>query len=549
VRNVPAVTILFALFPAIAAVAGPAFDPATGIWRSVDSVHALDGSTTEAAQARAVWQFGPNVAVHPADGSQHLWPDIVALPATGVLCAAWMDDHTGAYKIYSAASADAGATWGSVSRVDDSAGSAMARFVSLAPLADGTLAAVWEDVRAGGWNWNVYFARGTWDPGQTRFLWSAAVRVNTTGGSTDAGSYMHPSIAAGPGGRVCVAWTDWREGIFFQVYSRTSTDNGATWGTEVRISDEIGYQPVAGDPCLLLDPLAGGGGGAGDLLCVWNDWRGNVPGGRYPEVYFSRSTDGGATWMVPNVHVNDVVNYYQQVAKRVVAVTLSGRIAVGWYNDDLAGPAELRMSISTDRGATWGTSTTVNDPSTGAGVPVHLIGGQGNDILAAWMGYAGNWNAYFRSSGDAGTTWGGVVRLDDDATGAATYNPIIAVLPAGSPVALLQDTRPGTGAYNIWAASGVRDPSDAAAVSGEAPASLRVTPNPSRGGFVRLDCAFDPGPGARLRVIAPDGREVLRQSFVGTGPFLLPSPAGSGQYWLLVEGGKIRAATRVTVLE
>jgi len=531
---------------------GFSFDPVTNTWRAVESVAPTRPDVWDdgGAGVRASWTFGPNVRVHPADGAQHVWPNLVSLP-DGKLYAAWMDDRTGTYKIYGAVSTDRGLTWQADQRIDDAAPAAMSRFVSLAVLGDGRIGAVWEDVRTGGWNWNVFFSRGVWNPGLGAFVWSSSIRVNTTGGSTSAGDYMHPSLAADRFGRISAAWTDWRDGVFYQIYFRSSTDGGTTWGNEVRISDQIGYQPVAGDPSLAVDMFDNSDPPA--LLCTWNDWRGNVGGGRYPEVYFARSTDGGVSWTIPNVRVNDITDYYQQVAMRVVTATLSGVLAIGWFNDDFSGPSEMRVSRSTNDGMTWSASTALSEPVTGGGVPVNLTGGIGNDLLASWMGYAGDWNVYFRASGDAGVGWGSVVRVDDDATGAATYNPIIIALPDGNPMVALQDTRPGLAAYNIWVAPGIRDPALVEPAAGSTAGSLWIAPNPARGAAVLrwMVPATDP---AHLRIVDITGRIMLDEPAPAAGDMIWrpgargSAPAAAGIYYVLLAGQSGTLRTRLTLL-
>jgi hypothetical protein len=504
------------------------------------------GAQETPAEGPADWTFGPNVPVSTGPGNR-LWPDLIALP-DGKLYASWMDDRTGTYHIYGAQSVDGGHTWSADQRIDDAPGSSMARFVSLAVLGPDRIGAVWEDVRAGGWNWNVFFARGIWNAGAGRFDWSASTRVNTTGGSTDAGSYMHPSIDADRFGRVYVAWTDWRDGVFYQVWFRSSTDGGTTWNGEVRISDQIGYEPVAGDPCLAVDPRDAADPPA--LLCVWNDWRGYAPGGRYPNVYFARSTDGGLSWSNPNVPVNDVTNYYQQAAKRVIATTSAGTIAVGWFNDDFVGPSEMRVSRSTDLGASWGTSAVLSEAVTGAGVCPNLAGGMGEDLLASWPGYAADWNIYFRASTDGGGTWSLPQRIDDDATGAASDRPIIAVLPFGNPVLVSQDSRP-TPAWAIWAEPGLRNP---AALDGEVaflPVGLSVGPNPA-GGPVTLRWNMPAAQAVRLRVVDPGGRVLLDRRVPARERMTWNPTEGAGLapgvYYVILDQGARRERSKLILL-
>jgi len=509
------------------------YRPEANVWRADDPVPSAAMTGGALGGERTSWTFGANVRV--SQGGQQVWQDIVRFGG-GRLCAAWMDDRTGTYKIYSSVSTDGGTTWLTDQRVDDSPAGAMARFVTLSPIGLFDVVAVWEDSRSSGGVDNVYFSRGVWNAGSSRLDWSPSVRVNTAGGTNDVSNYMHPSVAVGYG-RVHVAWSDWREGPFFQVYSRTSTDEGLTWGPEIRISDEIGYQPVAGDPSLVIDGSSGGN--PMPVLCAWNDWRGNAPGGRYPNVYFARSTDGGLTWTNPNVMVNDVTDGYQQVSKHVVAIAPSRVIAVGWYNDDYVGQPDMRVSRSTNLGATWGASARVSDPVIGCDVAVALDLGIDNDILTSWSGYTTDWNAYFRGSDDAGATWSPILRVDDDASGGRSGSPNIATLPDGSPMIVLQDTRPGYGPYGTWVAPGHRAGNSSVEDGGRfADAGTLVTaPIPASDGQAVIHWSIPGARDARMCVADAAGRLVFERQVLATGEMSFRSTLPAGTYFVTVGDG------------
>lgn len=500
------------------------------VWKADEPSTLGPAGGAEPNETFTTWTFGANVRV--SQGGQQLWPDIVRFGG-GKLCASWMDDRTGTYKIYSSVSTDGGITWLADQRVDDSPAGVMARFVTLHWLGLADVCAVWEDVRAGS-TWNVYYSRGVWNGGMNRIDWSPSLRVNTTGGTTDSGSYMHPSVAV-DAARIFVAWTDWRDGVFYQVYSRASTDEGITWGAETRVSDNIGYQPVAGDPSLFVD--SSGPTDPRPIVCVWNDWRGYAPGGRYPNVAFARSTDAGASWTT-NVIVNDVTDYYQQVSKHVIAIPpASGAISVGWYNDDFAGQPEMRVSRSIDHGVTWGASRAVSDPVTGCGVSVALALGIDDDILTSWMGYVNDWNVYFRASDDAGETWFPILRADDDATGGASYSPNLATLPDGSPMVVMQDSRPGYGPYCAWVAPGHRAGSSGVEeMDGSADGALRIYPNPAHG-KTRIRWSLPTADPGEVRILDASGRLVYRRSVSGPGGIVWNTSSPAGVYFVTLADG------------
>ncbi len=417
------------------------------------------------------WTFAPNVRPHPETTGQHLWPDIARAP-DGTVSVAWMDDHAaGGYHIFYSASTDEGETWSTPERVDDRTTGDQSKFVSLAVTPSGRAVAVWEDNRTGAIN--LYFSIRT---GVNQ--WSPNVKVNTAGGPPSDEDYMDGSITVVDEQRYFVAWTDWREGVYTQVYMRGTRDGGKTWTPETRISDEIGYEPLAGDPCLISDP-ASGGPGAEILYCVMNDWRGYAPGGRYPEVYFSGSTNGGATWS-DGVVVNDIHDYFQQVASKVMVRRQDGGITVGWYDDSYYGPS-FRTSVSTDRGVTWGPSARVDDPLLGGTGTYPAIGGFGNTIFACWDAPGSGGDAYFRESLDGGLSWTEPeVRMDDDTTGASTTNPVLVGASGDQVTAAWEDTRPGFSNWEIYTSTGTRNPASVGSESIAAAPSVLCYPNPSR---------------------------------------------------------------------
>lgn len=89
-----------------------------------------------------------------------------------------------------------------------------------------------EDVE---WVHDVYHERST-DGGQT---WSSPVRLSSDDPDDLVGQY-HPGLAIAPDGRIDIAWWDFRNdnGNFANdVYLASSTDNGATWSPDVRVTD------------------------------------------------------------------------------------------------------------------------------------------------------------------------------------------------------------------------------------------------------------------------------------------------------------------------
>ena len=103
--------------------------------------------------------------------------------------------------------------------------------------------------------------------------WTSKRLTNNTGSS------CFPAIAAS-GLNVYVVWYDDTFGGNYDIYFRISTDKGATWQTQKRLTNNTGSS---------YDPKIAVSGS--NVYVVWHD---DTPGNS--EIYFRRSTDYGATW-------------------------------------------------------------------------------------------------------------------------------------------------------------------------------------------------------------------------------------------------------------
>lgn len=541
-------------------LAGPAsaagrFDPSARVWAIPRDLPPSHSVASGAAGSRDIaqpaggsdWSFSPNVRAHPAQSGQHLWPDIAAGPG-GVIGVAWMDDHApGGYHVFYCQSLDGGATWSAPEQVDTRVTGAYSKFVDLDFTPSGIAVAVWEDDRGG--VYNAYLSRR--DPAAGGTPWTTNVKVNTAGSPPSGSDFMNPSLGVLDNDRWFIAWTDWREGVYHQVYARATRDRGATFTVERRVSDALGLDPVAGDPCLVADRVAPGPSGAETLYCVTNDWRGFAPGGRYPNVFFYRSTNGGLTWTT-GVQVNDVAPYFQQTSSHALAQLDDGALVAGWLNGDFVS-SHFHVNVSEDEGATWETSAQVDEASPGGAGVYSSVVTLGGRAFAAFDIYEGNWNVYFRASADGGRTWTEpMARMDDDASGGPAGNAVLAPRTPGDVAAAWQDGRGS--AWQIFASRGTRAGTGVAGApaAGTRPA-LVAYPNPSRvGDEVRLAPAPGaPRAGSGIVVCYPTGRRLRTLDTPGDGARWDGRDAAGresppGVYWVRpLEGGASTAIVRL----
>jgi hypothetical protein len=153
----------------------------------------------------------------------------------------------GSVNLYVAKSADAGKAW-SATRLDVSAAAPgcedeecgegyLGAQVALASDTDGTLYALWSAGSASLGPQRIYFSSST-NGGEN---WLPRVSVSSAEPGVE---HAFPAIVAGNGGDVRIAWMDQRNSSgnspYWNTYYRSSSNGGATWGEEIRIS---GYVP------------------------------------------------------------------------------------------------------------------------------------------------------------------------------------------------------------------------------------------------------------------------------------------------------------------
>jgi len=173
----------------------------------------------------------------------------------------WMDSRGGP-RIYYTRSLDRGATW----ETDRAIVTVSSQFASLAVSAAGVHVA-YADFREGEATPRIWYTRSV-DQGAT---WEAAVPLAETFSS------WYPSIAAA-GSRVQALWLDNRHGDAAEVYAKESSDGGASWQPDARLTE---HASESKEPSVALSGAY--------VHAVWHDDRdGNW------EIYYKRGHAGGS---------------------------------------------------------------------------------------------------------------------------------------------------------------------------------------------------------------------------------------------------------------
>ena len=158
------------------------------------------------------------------------------------------DGTKGRETLYISKSSDAGETWST--RLMDVSGAPpdcsayrcewgyLGAQITMTSDSAGTLYALWNSGSADKSPQRIYFASST-TAGDT---WSPKLNVSTAPSSVE---HAFPALAAGDAGDVRIAWMDTRSTPLWNTLYRSSTNGGATWSAEARISSYVpGYRYI-----------------------------------------------------------------------------------------------------------------------------------------------------------------------------------------------------------------------------------------------------------------------------------------------------------------
>lgn len=259
-----------------------------------------------------------------------------------------------------------------------------------------SLHCVWQDNRDG--NYEVYYKRST-DNGAT---WGSDTRL-----TSNSNWSLFPTLAVS-GSAVHLLWMDDRDGNR-ETYFKRSTDNGNTWSSDERLSNDADW---TWSPAIAA---------AGDTVhAVW--YESDAGGNLGKDIWYVRSTNAGATW-------NSAVNLTNDLGVSMgPCVGVSGSVVHVVWEDNRDGNYEIYGKRSTDNGASWGSDTRLTSnsaASTGSSIDV-----SGPNAHLAWTDERdGNSEVYYKSSVNHGLSWGPDERLTNDGA-TSFYNSISVSGPA-----------------------------------------------------------------------------------------------------------------------
>lgn len=348
----------------------------------------------------------------------------LAVGHDGTVVAVWSDTRDGRSNIYAARSGNSGHSFGPNRRVNDTPGTAGLFGATVALDRQNRASVVWFDRRDG--DDDIFFAHERADG----VGFTPNVRVNDDKTTQAASSEFEqdeffesdasrgsaayqtlPSIAVDRQGVVYVAWQDYRRNQA-DIYFAKSTDGGQSFGPNVRVNDDLGRAGQL-SPALAVDD-------SGTISVAWHDMRtGN------PDIFFATSTDGGKTFS-RNVRVDDDPGTAGQYDPSL-AVDARGAVYVAWH-DLRSGQPDIFFAASRDRGETFGPNRRVNDDQ-GEAFQFHpsvAVSGEGG-VAIAWEDYRhGHADIYLSISRDRGATFSPNRRLNDEQSPVAHLHASVA---------------------------------------------------------------------------------------------------------------------------
>lgn len=199
--------------------------------------------------------------------------------------------------------------------------------------------------------------------------------------SNNAGNSQIPQIAVDSKGNIYVVWLD-NSASNNSVFFSRSMDESATFSSPLNLSNNPGGSALF--PQVAIDPTTG------NIYAAWFDSNAGNPG-----IFFSRSTDGGATFSVP-------INGPAVAGPVVMAVDSSGRIFLVWTSNNSAGAPRFVFSRSLDAGTTFSAPLFISTNAPSGNQAFMTLDSSGN-IIMVWT-EASPSNIFLSRSTDGGAT-------------------------------------------------------------------------------------------------------------------------------------------------
>ncbi|MEZ6016236.1 MAG: sialidase family protein [Planctomycetota bacterium] len=246
-----------------------------------------------------------------------------------------------------------------------------------------------------------------------------AQRLNTNGFNPNGNNRIDGAVIAQHGNSFYAAWAEQFGTTEFtqDIYFSRSTDDGANWNVPVRV--DLGDLPNANDSDLPKIAVSD----SGAIVVVWEESRDAfAQQSTNDDLFYNRSTDGGVTWMASSLPLNTATagaNILSDIDRAWLSVS-GNTFHVTWEEDTLTalgGSEEVWYTRSTDAGATWSTPIIVSNNAGSNDVDEPKVEADGNLAVICYIDAADDVIAH--RSTDGGATWSTGVPIESDPNGNA----------------------------------------------------------------------------------------------------------------------------------
>jgi BNR repeat-like domain len=291
---------------------------------------------------------------------------------------------------YLVVSGDNGKTWSAPRVIADPGSGQIDVQIKVDPVDGKTVYASWLQNKKS----LIEVAKST-DFGQT---WTTVI-ANSTQAGTDK------DILAVRGNDVYVAYDHAQV-----VWCSSSHDGGVTWtSVKVNANAQFGWSLTGGGT---VDP-------AGNVYFSWDGYTQNGGAKGPVNLYVTKSSDGGQTWTPTLLDVSgsppdcSLFSCGWAFLGPGIAMTsdAAGQLYVLWNSGTVdGGPERIFYSTSNDQGNTWNPKADVSLAPSGVDHAFPSVAaGAAGDIRIAWMDQRNepDWNVYYRTSVNGGSSWSG----------------------------------------------------------------------------------------------------------------------------------------------
>ena len=301
---------------------------------------------------------------------------LVATPVPPVaisnVCNVWNDNTPGNDEIFFSGSHDDGETFSTPLNISRNAENSQESQVKC----DGNnVYVVWEDETTIFANNDIFFSFSH-DGGQT---FSEPFNI-----SNNTGDSQHAQISL-KGNNVYVVWDDGTRDVY-DIFFAMSTDGGLTFTTKIISNNpEGGYGSE--------NPQISSQGN--NVYVVWQqDGRDD----NFPDIFITRSTDGGQTFSEPD-NISNITG-----GSRFPQISSEGdNVYVVWQDFGALNVADTFFSFSHDSGQTFSEPFNISNSTSRSFDP--QISSQGNNVYVVWEEFNDDDDIFFAGSTDGGQTF------------------------------------------------------------------------------------------------------------------------------------------------